>query len=236
LSKNIVIIPTYNEKGNISRIIAAVMALEGDYHVLVVDDNSPDGTAQIVKSLQEKYPQRLHLLVRLKKNGLGTAYIEGFKYCLEKGFDYIFEMDADFSHNPEDLPRLLEACKLADMSIGSRYVKGGKLANWPLFRIMISYCASLYVQLVLWTGIKDTTAGFVCYHRSVLEAIDLDRIRFVGYAFQIEMKYSALRKGFKLVEVPITFIDREVGQSKMSMNIFTEAFMGVLRMRFNPRQ
>lgn len=201
--------------------------------MLVVDDNSPDGTADIVRRLQQEFEGSLHLLERKKKEGLGTAYIAGFRWGLQRDYEYIFEMDADFSHNPSDLPRLLEACqKGADMSIGSRYVKGGEVSNWDYTRILISYFASVYVRSILWIDVRDSTAGFVCYNRRVLEAIDLDKIEFVGYAFQIEMKYAALRKGFKLVEVPITFIDRAVGQSKMSMNIFTEAFLGVVKMRF----
>lgn len=233
MKEGVVIIPTYNEAGNIARILEVVLNLDVPFDVLVVDDNSPDGTAAIVKDLQLKYPDRLHILERKEKNGLGTAYIAGFKWCLAKPYTYIFEMDADFSHNPNDLPRLLEACrKCQGMSIGSRYIRGGKVSNWPMTRIMMSYFASLYVRAILWIPVMDTTAGFVCYHRSVLESINLDDIEFVGYAFQIEMKYKAMRKGFKLVEVPITFIDRLVGQSKMSMNIFTEAFLGVLKMRF----
>lgn len=209
------------------------MSLAVDLHVLVVDDNSPDGTADIVRELQRDFEGSLHLLERKKKEGLGTAYIAGFRWCLQRDYEYIFEMDADFSHNPNDLPRLLEACKNgADMSIGSRYVKGGEVSNWDYKRIVISYFASVYVRSVLWIDVRDATAGFVCYNRRVLEAINLDKIEFVGYAFQIEMKYAALRKGFKLAEVPITFIDRAVGQSKMSMNIFTEAFLGVVKMRF----
>ena len=233
MHQGIVIIPTYNEKGNIKQIIEAVLAQPVDLHILVVDDNSPDGTADIVRELQKTHSDSLHLLNRKKKEGLGTAYIAGFKWCLEREYTYIFEMDADFSHNPKDLPRLLQAClDGADMSIGSRYVKGGEVSNWDYTRILISYFASIYVRSILWIGIKDSTAGFVCYHRKVLEAIDLDKIEFIGYAFQIEMKYNAIRKGFKLVEVPITFIDRQVGQSKMSMKIFTEAFFGVVKMRF----
>lgn len=209
------------------------MSLTVDLHVLVVDDNSPDGTADIVRELQKEFEGSVHLLERKKKEGLGTAYIAGFKWCLQRDYEYIFEMDADFSHNPNDLPRLLEACKNgADMSIGSRYVKGGEVSNWDYKRIVISYFASVYVRSVLWIDVHDATAGFVCYNRRVLEVIDLDKIEFIGYAFQIEMKYNALRKGFKLTEVPITFIDRAVGQSKMSMNIFTEAFFGVVKMRF----
>ncbi len=238
LHRGIVIIPTYNEKGNIGRIIEAVMALETPLHVLVVDDNSPDGTADIVRALQTSFPDTLHLLVRTKKQGLGTAYIAGFKHCISLGYDYIFEMDADFSHDPNDLPRLLAACtdRGADMSVGSRYVSGGKVNNWPVSRILISYFASLYVRAVLWVNIKDATAGFVCYRREVLETINLDEIEFVGYAFQIEMKYAAIKNGFSLEEVPITFIDRQVGSSKMNIGIFKEAFFGVLKMKFNSRQ
>ncbi|MFN2430903.1 MAG: polyprenol monophosphomannose synthase [Cryomorphaceae bacterium] len=234
MSLSIVIIPTYNEKGNIARIIDAVFQLGGDFHILVVDDNSPDGTAGIVKEKMHENESRLFLLERAGKEGLGTAYIAGFKYCLAKDYHYIFEMDADFSHNPDDLIRLREACENgADLSVGSRYVKRGKVSNWPLFRILISYFASLYVRAVLWLNVKDPTAGFVCYTRKVLETMDLDGIEFVGYAFQIEMKYKAVRLGFKVAEVPITFIDRQVGHSKMSMNIFKEAFLGVMKMRFN---
>jgi dolichol-phosphate mannosyltransferase len=238
LHRAVVIIPTYNEKGNITRIIEAVMRLDTPLHVLVVDDNSPDGTAQIVSDLQARYPDSLHLLNRPGKQGLGTAYIAGFRECISMGYDYIFEMDADFSHNPNDLPRLLAACadRGADMSVGSRYVKGGKVNNWPLIRILISYFASLYVRAVLWINVKDATAGFVCYQRHVLETINLDNIEFIGYAFQIEMKYAALQNGFTIEEVPITFIDRQVGQSKMSMGIFKEAFFGVLKMRMNRKQ
>ena len=233
MHQGIVIIPTYNEKGNIQRIIEAVFAQDIGLHILVVDDNSPDGTADIVRNLQKQNPESLHLLNRAKKEGLGTAYIAGFKWCLARDYMYIFEMDADFSHNPADLKRLLKACKNgADMSVGSRYVKGGEVSNWDYKRIMISYFASLYVRSILWIGVMDSTAGFVCYSRRVLEAIDLDKIEFIGYAFQIEMKYNAIKKGFKIVEVPITFIDRQVGQSKMSMKIFTEAFFGVVKMRF----
>ncbi len=233
MKQGIVIIPTYNESGNIERIITAVLELERPLHILVVDDNSPDGTAEIVKRMQAANPNVLHILERKKKEGLGTAYIAGFRWCLKHPYHYIFEMDADFSHNPTDLLRLLDACEGgADMSIGSRYVTGGEVTNWDAMRRGISYFASLYVRSILWIKIKDATAGFVCYHRRVLEGINLDHIEFVGYAFQIEMKYAALRKGFKLVEVPITFKDRKVGQSKMSMNIFTEAFFGVVKMRF----
>ncbi len=233
MSEKLVIIPTYNERGNIENILDAVMDLKEDFHVLVVDDSSPDGTADLVRKKQEEHPALIHLLERKEKTGLGTAYIAGFRWALNKGYGYIFEMDADFSHNPKDLPRLYEACANgADMSVGSRYTKGGKVSNWPYSRVLMSYFASLYVRMVLWLHIKDTTAGFVCYRDEVLKSINLDHIEFVGYAFQIEMKYATLRKGFKIVEVPITFIDRQVGQSKMSMNIFTEAFLGVLKMRF----
>lgn len=234
MSQSIVIIPTYNEKGNIAQIIDAVQSLEGDFHILVVDDNSPDGTAEIVKEIIAENGNRLFLLERKAKEGLGTAYIAGFKYCLAREYQYIFEMDADFSHDPKDLIRLREACENgADLSVGSRYVKGGKVSNWPLLRILISYFASLYVRSVLLLDVKDPTAGFVCYTSGVLKEMELDKIEFVGYAFQIEMKYKAKQLGFKIAEVPITFVDRQVGQSKMSMNIFKEAFLGVLKMRFN---
>lgn len=233
MSQKLVIIPTYNECGNIENIVDAVMSLRANFHVLVVDDSSPDGTADLVRKKQEQYPGSVHLLERKEKTGLGTAYIAGFRWALAEEYEYIFEMDADFSHNPADLESLYQAClNGADVSVGSRYVKGGKVDNWPLFRILISYFASLYVRMILWISVKDATAGFVCYQRKVLATINLDHIEFVGYAFQIEMKYAAIRRGFKIVEVPITFIDRQVGQSKMSMNIFTEAFFGVLKMRF----
>lgn len=209
------------------------MSLEGDFHILYVDDSSPDGTADIIRELQKKYTNRLFLEVRKGKLGLGTAYIHGFKWAIENEYDFIFEMDCDFSHDPEDLSRLLEVCDggEADLSIGSRYVKGGKVKNWPLKRILMSYFASVYVRLILWINIKDTTAGFKCYRRSVLETINLDGVTFKGYAFQICMKYAALRHGFKLKEVPITFVDRELGVSKMSTGIFKEAFFGVWKMR-----
>lgn len=210
------------------------MSLEGYFHLLIVDDGSPDGTADIVKHLQGEFAGRLFIEERKGKLGLGTAYIHGFKWSLARAYDYIFEMDCDFSHNPDDLIRLLDACanRKADVSVGSRYVKGGKVANWPMGRLLMSYFASIYVRIVLWMNVKDTTAGFKCYTRKVLEQIDLDNIRFVGYAFQIEMKYTAHRLGFKVVEVPITFIDRVEGVSKMSTKIFKEAFWGVLQMRF----
>ncbi len=230
---SLVIIPTYNEKGNIENITRKVMSLPGDFHLLIIDDSSPDGTGDIVKSLMKEFPGRLFIEERKDKLGLGTAYIAGFKWALAKGYEYIFEMDADFSHNPDDLIRLKEACaKGADMAIGSRYVKGGKIENWPTNRLIMSYGASLYVRFILWINVKDTTAGFKCYRRRVLEATPLDEIKFVGYAFQIEMKYRAARKGFKIAEVPVTFIDRRVGVSKMSTKIFKEAFWGVLQMRF----
>lgn len=231
--KNLVIIPTYNEKENIERMIHKVFSLEGDFHLLIVDDGSPDGTGQIVKELQEKYAGKLHIEERSGKLGLGTAYLHGFNWGLSKGYTYLFEMDADFSHNPDDLLRLLAACEGgADLAVGSRYVKGGKVANWDRKRLLLSFFASFYVRMILWIGIRDTTAGFKCYHRNVLEAIDFDKVTFKGYAFQICMKYAAIKKKFKVVEVPITFIDREFGTSKMSSSIFKEALLGVWKMRF----
>lgn len=231
--RKLVIIPTYNEKENVANIIDAVMQLDGGFHVLIVDDGSPDGTAAIVKEKQQQLQDRLFIMERAGKQGLGTAYIAGFKWGLERGYDYLFEMDADFSHNPADLLRLLDACenKGGDIAVGSRYVRGGKLVNWPLDRILLSYGASLYVRLVTGMNVKDPTAGFVCYHKSVLETMDLDRIKFIGYAFQIEMKFVARTLGFKIVEVPITFTDRQEGVSKMSTNIVKEAIIGVLSMR-----
>lgn len=214
-------------------MVRKVMSLQGDFHLLIVDDGSPDGTAEIVRRLMTEFPARLFMEERKGKLGLGTAYIHGFRWSLQRGYNYIFEMDCDFSHNPDDLIRLHEACvKGADVAVGSRYVSGGKVQNWPLGRLMMSYFASVYVRIVLWMNVKDTTAGFKCYKRNVLEAIDFDSIKFVGYAFQIEMKYTAHRLGFKVVEVPITFIDRVEGVSKMSSKIFKEAFLGVLQMRF----
>lgn len=234
MQKNLVIIPTYNEIENIEKMIHTVFALPKNFEVLIVDDGSPDGTAAKVKELQNQYPQKLHIQERKGKLGLGTAYIHGFKWALTNGYDYIFEMDCDFSHNPADLVRLLEACENgADVAVGSRYCKGGKVSNWPIGRILMSYFASVYVRIVLWISVKDTTAGFKCYKRKVLETIDLDKIKFMGYAFQIEMKYSAIKKGFKIVEVPILFTDRVLGVSKMSTKIFKEAFLGVLQMRFS---
>lgn len=231
---SLVIIPTYNEKENIERILSKVFSFAHPFHVLVVDDGSPDGTAGIVKKLMTEHPERLFIIERQGKLGLGTAYIAGFRWGIDKKYDFIFEMDADFSHDPEDLIRLREACASGrgDFAIGSRYTKGGKVVNWPYKRILMSYFASVYVNMILWMGIRDCTAGFKCYRREVLETIDLNRIEFIGYAFQIEMKYKAKQLGFKPIEVPVTFIDRQYGESKMSMSIFKEALWGVLRMRF----
>ncbi len=233
MADSLVIIPTYNEKENIVKIIKAVRSLSKSFHVLVVDDGSPDGTADLVKQLMKTQAKSVFLLERKGKLGLGTAYIAGFRWGLAHGYEYIIEMDADFSHNPKDLLRLYSACKedSADVSVGSRYVKGGKLENWPFDRIFLSYGASLYVRMITWMPVKDPTAGFVCYHRKVLETIDLDKIRFVGYAFQIEMKFASRMLGFKIKEVPITFTDRTEGTSKMSKNIVREAILGVLQMR-----
>lgn len=237
MSERLVIIPTYNEKENIREVVAEVMGLRPAFDLLIVDDGSPDGTGAIVKELMALHPGRLHLLERSGKLGLGTAYIAGFKWGLERGYGFIFEMDADFSHAPKDLVRLNQACvDGADMSVGSRYVKGGHVGDWSWDRILLSYCASLYVRTVLWLGVKDTTAGFVGYKADTLRAIPLDEVRFVGYAFQIEMKYRVVLAGLRIVEVPITFIDRTKGTSKMSANIFREAIIGVLRMRFSIRQ
>lgn len=234
MPERVVIIPTYNEKENIEKMVRKVMSLDGGYHLLIVDDGSPDGTADIVRRLQQEFSGRLFMEERKGKLGLGTAYIHGFKWALKNGYEFIFEMDCDFSHNPDDLNRLYHACKNegADVAVGSRYTAGGKVQNWPMNRLLMSYFASVYVRMVLWFGVKDTTAGFKCYKRRVLETIDLDNIKFVGYAFQIEMKYTAKRLGFKIKEVPITFIDRLEGVSKMSTKIFKEAFWGVLQMRF----
>jgi len=233
MSKNLVIIPTYNEIENIEKMILTVFSLPVQFDLLIVDDGSPDGTALHVKNKMLEYPGRLHIEERTGKLGLGTAYIHGFKWALDKDYEFIFEMDCDFSHNPSDLPRLLKACESgADVAVGSRYCKGGKVQNWPIGRILMSYFASVYVRLVLWLPVADTTAGFKCYRRRVLESIELDAIRFMGYAFQIEMKYRAYKKGFKIAEVPIMFTDRVLGQSKMSTKIFKEAFLGVIKMRF----
>jgi dolichol-phosphate mannosyltransferase len=234
--KSLVIIPTFNEIENIQRMLDTVMSLEPEFNVLIVDDGSPDGTAKVVKENQKKH-DRIHLLERSGKLGLGTAYIAGFHWALERGYDLIYEMDCDFSHNPNDLVRLREACMNgAGVAVGSRYTRGGKVSNWPVGRILMSYFASVYVNTILWLGVRDSTAGFKCYRRDVLERIDLSRIQFIGYAFQIEMKYNARQLGFSIEEVPITFIDRELGTSKMSMNIFREAFLGVLQMRFRKVQ
>lgn len=234
MSTRLVIIPTYNEKENIRDIITHVLGLQPDFHVLVVDDGSPDGTAGIVREIQAGAPGRVHLIERSGKLGLGTAYIAGFKWALEHGYGFIFEMDADFSHDPDDLVRLYRACADggADMSVGSRYVKGGQVRDWAWDRILLSWCASLYVRMVLGLGVRDTTAGFVCYRDSTLRALPLDEVRFIGYAFQIEMKYRVKLAGLRIAEVPITFKDRVKGKSKMSVNIFHEAFLGVLKMRF----
>jgi dolichol-phosphate mannosyltransferase len=232
MSDSIVIIPTYNEKENVVKMLETAMALAPFFDVLIVDDGSPDGTADLVKSVSTKFNGRIFILERKGKQGLGTAYIAGFKWALKKDYAYIFEMDCDFSHNPQDLIRLREACAGgADVAVGSRYVKGGGVINWPLGRRLISRGASLYVNMVLWLGVSDGTAGFVAYKRSVLDTIDLDSVEFIGYAFQIEMKLRAKRKGFKILEVPIVFRDRVLGTSKMSLDIFNEAFFGVLKMK-----
>ncbi len=233
MDTKIIIIPTYNEKENIERIIRKVFSLEGDYHILVIDDGSPDGTAGIVKELQTAFPDRLFLLERSGKQGLGTAYLTGFRWSLDHGYDYVFEMDADFSHNPDDLPRLYQACKDgADLAIGSRYCDGVSVVNWPIGRIIMSYYASVYVRRILRMKVYDCTAGFKCYTSKVLKAINLDEVQMKGYGFQIEMKYTAYRLGFKIAEVPIIFINRKEGTSKMSSGIFGEAFWGVLKLRF----
>ena len=229
----IVIIPTYNEIENIESIIRAVFSLEKTFHVLIVDDNSPDKTYQKVSELQHEFPDKLFLEVRMKKAGLGTAYVHGFKWALEKNYEYIFEMDADFSHNPNDLERLYEACAKdgADLAVGSRYVTGVNVVNWPLSRVLLSYFASVYVRMITGMKIMDATAGFICYKKQVLETINLDRIKFIGYAFQIEMKYRAFAKKFNIKEVPVIFTDRTKGQSKMSGAIIKEAVFGVLSLR-----
>jgi dolichol-phosphate mannosyltransferase len=234
MSDSIVLIPTYNEKENIEKIINAVFALEKEFDILVIDDGSPDGTGEIVKQLQTTFPDRLNLIERQGKLGLGTAYIAGFKWSIAHGYDYIFEMDADFSHNPKDLPRLYDACvnEGADVAIGSRYITGVNVVNWPIMRVLMSYFASIYVRLITGMNIKDTTAGFKCYRRKVLENIDLDNIKFKGYAFQIEMKYKAQEGGFKLKEVPIIFINRVEGVSKMNSGIFGEALFGVIQLKW----
>jgi dolichol-phosphate mannosyltransferase len=231
---SLVIIPTYNEKENIEKIIRKVFSLGFGFEILIIDDGSPDGTADIVKRLQLEFPGLLHIEQRIGKLGLGTAYIHGFKWALKHDYTFIFEMDADFSHNPDDLIRLKEACVAgADVAIGSRYVKGVNVVNWPMSRVLMSYFASMYVRLVTRIDIQDATAGFKCYRRIVLETIPMDKIRFVGYAFQIEMKFTAIKYGFKVIEVPIIFTDRTEGVSKMSTRIFREAFLGVIQMKVN---
>ncbi|RFZ85280.1 polyprenol monophosphomannose synthase [Mucilaginibacter terrenus] len=231
---SIVIIPTYNEKENIERMIHKVFSLEHDFHLLIIDDGSPDGTAKIIKALQRDYSQKLHLIERAGKMGLGTAYIHGFKWAIANHYDYIYEMDADFSHNPDDLLRLRQECVAgADAAIGSRYIKGVNVVNWPMSRVLMSYFASVYVRFITGINIQDATAGFMCYKRRVLESIDLDKIKFVGYAFQIEMKFTTIKHGFKVKEIPIIFTDRTAGSSKMSKGIFTEAVVGVLHMKLN---
>ena len=231
---SIVIIPTYNEKENIERMIRTVFSLPHDFHLLIIDDGSPDGTQNIVKRLQLEFTGRLFIEERAGKQGLGTAYIHGFKWAIARQYDYIFEMDADFSHNPNDLLKLRQACiEGADAAIGSRYINGVNVVNWPMSRVLMSYFASVYVRFITSIEIRDSTAGFMCYKRKVLETINLDKIKFVGYAFQIEMKYTTLKHGFKLVEVPIIFTDRTLGTSKMSTSIFREAFFGVIHMRIN---
>jgi dolichol-phosphate mannosyltransferase len=230
----LVIIPTYNERENVEAIVKAIFQLRQDFHVLVIDDGSPDGTADIVKSLQASFPNELFLQERRGKLGLGTAYIHGFKWAVERGYGYIFEMDADFSHSPSDLPRLYNACRNdgADLAIGSRYVRGGGLKNWPRNRIALSKGASAYTRMILWMPISDPTAGFMCYKKEVLETINLEEIHFVGYAFQIEMKFAAWKLGFRLKEVPIQFEDRKYGESKMSKGIVKEGILGVLKLRW----
>jgi dolichol-phosphate mannosyltransferase len=231
---SIVIIPTYNEIENIERIIRKVFSLPHDFHLLIIDDGSPDGTPLIVKKLQQEFPERLFMEERAGKQGLGTAYIHGFRWAIARKYDYVFEMDADFSHNPDDLLKLRQACvEGADASIGSRYIKGVNVVNWPMSRVLMSYFASVYVRFITRIKIQDSTAGFMCYKRQVLETIQLEKIKFVGYAFQIEMKYTTLKHGFKLVEVPIIFTDRTEGTSKMSTSIFREAVIGVIQMRIN---
>lgn len=232
---SVVIIPTYNEKENVAAIIEAVFSLPREFDVLIIDDNSPDGTADIVKNLQKKFAGRLHLLQRKGKLGLGTAYIAGFKWALQHGYSFVFEMDADFSHNPNDLLKLYDACanRGADVAVGSRYVTGVNVVNWPMGRVLMSFYASRYVRIVTGMPINDSTAGFVCYRREVLETLPLDDIRFKGYAFQIEMKFLAYKYGFKITEVPIIFVNRVLGTSKMSSGIFSEGFFGVLRLKWS---
>lgn len=233
MSDSVVLIPTYNEKENIEAIVRKTLSLEKDIHILIIDDNSPDGTADIVKEIIKDYPDRLYIEERKGKLGLGTAYIHGFKWALKRDYEFIFEMDADFSHNPEDLLRLYEVCKNdeCDLAVGSRYITGVNVVNWPMGRVMLSYYASAYVRFITRMKVRDTTAGFVCYTRKVLERINLERIAFMGYAFQIEMKYTAHKLGFRIKEVPIIFTDRTLGQSKMSKGIIREAFFGVIQLR-----
>ena len=233
--EKIVIIPTYNEKENITSIVEAVFSLKQGFHLLIIDDSSPDGTADIVRQLQQKFPGELFLEIRKGKLGLGTAYIHGFKWAVEKGYSFIFEMDADFSHNPRDLDRLYNACKFhgGDLAVGSRYAKGGGFVNWPKERILLSKGASIYTRLITWMPVNDPTAGFVCYKKEVLDTINLDEIRFTGYAFQIEMKFAAWKLGFKIIEVPIIFEDRKLGVSKMNKGIVKEGILGVLKLRWN---
>ncbi len=232
-SDSIVIIPTYNEKENIENIIRAVFDLEKYFHILVIEDGSPDGTASIVRKLQKEFPERLFMVERQGKLGLGTAYIAGFKWAIEKRYDYIFEMDADFSHAPADLPRLYNACAVegGDVAVGSRYISGVNVVNWPMGRVLMSYFASKYVRVITGIPVRDTTAGFKCYRRQVLETIGLDKIRFKGYAFQIEMKFTAYKCGFKIIEVPVVFVNRELGTSKMNGSIFGEAVLGVIKLK-----
>ena len=234
MSDSIVIIPTYNEKENVENIIRAVFGLEKEFNILIIDDGSPDGTADIVKGLQNEFPERLFLVERQGKQGLGTAYICGFKWAIEHKYDFVFEMDADFSHNPNDLPKLYAACtgQGADVAVGSRYCNGVNVVNWPLGRVLMSYYASVYVRFVTGMKVQDTTAGFKCYRREVLETIELDKIHFKGYAFQIEMKFTAYKCGFKIIEVPIIFINRVLGVSKMNSSIFGEALFGVLKLKW----
>ncbi len=232
MSKNLVIIPTYNEKENVEKMVRKVFSLKTHFHILIVEDNSPDGTAEIVKSLQKEFPEQLHIHERKGKLGLGTAYIAGFKWSLEHGYEYIFEMDCDFSHNPDDLEKLYKAAtEGADVAIGSRYISGINVVNWPLSRVLMSYFASVYVRTVTGMKVMDTTAGFKCYRRKVLETIDFEGIKLIGYGFQIEMKFTAHKFGFNIVEVPIVFTDRIEGTSKMSGGIFNEALWGVLKMK-----
>lgn len=234
-SDSIVIIPTYNERENIENIIRAIFQLEKVFHILVIEDGSPDGTAAIVKALQQEFPERLFMMERKGKLGLGTAYITGFKWALKRDYEYVFEMDADFSHNPNDLPRLYKACNEegGDLAIGSRYVSGVNVVNWPMGRVLMSYFASKYVRIITGLPVHDTTAGFKCYRRQVLETIDLDGIRFKGYAFQIEMKFTAFKCGFNVMEVPVIFVNRELGTSKMNSSIFGEAVFGVIKLKIN---